>query len=116
MGRTTNASKKAATAAKISAQAVKKATLNEMSKAIHQTALENDGKLPYGFMLSFVEENKKSCSWVTRDSLNSTYTRYKKSIVLDPESNCGQGRSAWMVRQENHLFLTSVTLKCLDEG
>ena len=91
MGRTTNASKKAAAAAKISAQAVKKATLNEMCKAIHQIALENDGKLPYGFMLSFVEENKKSCSWVTRDSLNSAYTRYKKSIVLDPKSNSGQG-------------------------
>ena len=84
MARTTNGSKNAALAAKKSTKVIKKNILNTMCKAIHEVATKNKGKLPYGYMRLLVKENKKTCRWVTRDILNSAYTRYKKKILLDP--------------------------------
>ena len=32
----------------------------------------------YGYMSTFLEDNQKSFDWITRDIINSAYTRFKK--------------------------------------
>ena len=38
----------------------------------------NNGKMSYGYMGTFLEENKRSFDCLTRDIINSAYTRFKK--------------------------------------
>ena len=78
MGRKKTTSKAAAVDAKRSLAATKHAVLQALCKCMHDVALKNNGKLPYGHMQSYVKENRKLYPWVTRDALNSAYTRYKK--------------------------------------
>ena len=40
--------------------------------------IANNGRMPYGYMSTFLEENKRSFDWLTRDIVNSAYTRFKK--------------------------------------
>ena len=41
--------------------------------------MSNNGRMPYGYMTTFLEENKKSFDWLTRDNIvNSSYTCFKK--------------------------------------
>ena len=70
----------AAADAKRCLAATKKAILHALSKCVHDNAMKNGGKLPYGHMQSFVNENRKIYKWITRDALNSAYTRYNKSV------------------------------------
>ena len=35
--------------------------------------------MPYGFMKTLLEENKKSFNWLNRDIVNSAYVRFKKN-------------------------------------
>ena len=82
MTRKTSTSKAAAAAnAKRSVAATKQAVLKALSKCLHEVAKKNNGKLPYGHMQSYVKENRRLYDWVTRDALNSAYTRYKKDLL-----------------------------------
>ena len=56
----------------------KKACLANLCEVIHQNVTANNGRMPYGYMSTFLEENKRSSDWLTRDIVNSAYTRYKK--------------------------------------
>ena len=57
---------------------IKKACLENLCEVIHQKVIANDGRMPYGYMGTFLEENKRSFDWLTRDIINSAYTRFKK--------------------------------------
>ena len=81
MTRKTSTSKAAAADAKRSVAATKQAVLKALSKCLHEVAKKNNGKLPYGHMQSYVKENRRLYDWVTRDALNSAYTRYKKDLL-----------------------------------
>ena len=70
----------AAADAKRCLAATKKVILYALSKCMHDNAMKNGGKLFYGHMQSFVNENRKIYKWITRDALNSAYTRYNKSV------------------------------------
>ena len=83
MARKTSTSRAAASDAKRSLTATKRAVLSALSKCMHEVAFKKNSKLPYGVMQSYVDENRKLYHWVTRDSLNSTYTRYKRGLVVD---------------------------------
>ena len=85
MARKTRNSSSAAAEAKRCLAATKKAILHALSKCIHDNAMQNGGKVPYGHMQSFVNENRKIYKWITRDALNSAYTRYKKSLETSPK-------------------------------
>ena len=39
--------------------------------------------MPYRFMSTLIRENKKSFNWLTRDMVNSAYTRFKKRRRLE---------------------------------
>ena len=45
---------------------------------IHKKVRSNNGRMPYGYMTTFLEENKKSFDWLTRYIVNSSYTCVKK--------------------------------------
>ena len=81
MARKTSTSKAAAADTKRSAAATKQAVLRALSKCLHEVAQKNNDKLPYGHMQSYVKENRRLYDWVTRDALNSAYTRYKKDLL-----------------------------------
>ena len=51
----------------------KKACLDNLCDLIHKKVLYNNGRMPYGFMKSLLEENKKSFNWLNRDIINSAY-------------------------------------------
>lgn len=81
MARNTKASKRAQDAAKKIAKATKKAALDTLCECMLQSCKDNGGKLPYGFLTKIVTENKKQWPWISRDTVNSAFTRYKKSVA-----------------------------------
>ena len=83
MARNTNRSRKAAAAAKKVARDTQRILLATLCKCIFDVSENNEGKLPYGYMKKIVDENKKQLTWITRDTVNSAYKRYKKSILED---------------------------------
>ena len=52
----------------------KKACLENLCEVIHHKVISNDGRMPYGYMGTFLEENKRSFDWLTRDIINSAYS------------------------------------------
>ena len=60
---------------------IRRAAIETYCKSIHEAAQNNNGKLPYGYMLKFVEENRKMSPWLNRDIINSAYVRYKKGLM-----------------------------------
>ena len=61
----------------------KKACLLNLCEQIHKKVQDNNGRMPHKFMKTLVEENKKSFNWLTRDMINSSYTRFKKRKRMD---------------------------------
>ena len=61
----------------------KKACIANLCEIIHKKVLENNGRMPYKFMSTLIKENKKSFNWLTRDMVNSAYTRFKKKRRLE---------------------------------
>ena len=59
MVRTSKVSQNAAKAARKSQVASRKAALKTLCKCIYVDEQKNGGKLPYGYMLTFVRKNKK---------------------------------------------------------
>ena len=72
------ASRNAITDAQRIVKVNKKACLENLCNLIHKKVLSNNGRMPYGYMNTLLEENKKSFHWLTRDVVNSAYTRFKK--------------------------------------
>lgn len=65
MVRSTRVSRNAAEAGRKSQIASKKGAIQTLCECVHEDALANDGKLPHGYMKSFVEHNKQTWSWMT---------------------------------------------------
>ena len=80
MARSTRVSRNAATAGRKSRIASKKSAIQTACKCIHEDAVANDSKLPHGYMKAFVEANKKTWSWISRDAMNAAYCRFKDKL------------------------------------
>ena len=66
MARTTSVSRKIAAAAKKNELKIRKAAIETYCKSIYEASqTSKNGRLPYGFMLKFVQENQKNSSWLT---------------------------------------------------
>ena len=87
MAHTTSVLKRIAAAAKTNAVMIRRAAIDTYWKSIHEAAKNNNGKLPYGYMLKFVKENRKISPWITRDIINSAYSRFKKRLLDGPHSD-----------------------------
>ena len=59
---------------------IRKVALETFCSSIHEAAQNNNGKLPYRYMIKFVQENKRTCPWLNRDIMDSAFSRYKKKI------------------------------------
>ena len=82
MARTTSISKRIAAAAKKNQLKIKKAAVETYCKSIYEVSLSTkDGRLPYGFMMKFVQENKKNSPWLNQAMMNSAWKRYKREVV-----------------------------------
>ncbi len=64
----------------------KKTAIQILYKCVHEDALSIDGKLPHGHMKSFVELNKQTWSWITRDVMNATYWRFKEKLKKEEDA------------------------------
>ena len=80
MARSTRVSRNAAEAGRKSQIASKKAAIQILCECVHEDAVANDGKLPHGYMKAFVEHQKKTWSWMTRDLMNAAYRRFKERL------------------------------------
>ena len=81
MARTTSISRKIAAAAKKNELKIRKAAIETYCKSIYEASQSSkNGRLPYGFMLKFVQENKKNSSWLTQGMMNSAWKRYKQKL------------------------------------
>lgn len=80
MARSTLNSRNAALSAKRSVTATRKAVIEAICKCMLDVWRENGGRLPYGYMKMYIEENRKEHNWITRDVLNSGFTRYKREM------------------------------------
>ena len=56
----------------------KKACLQNLCEIIHKKEMSNNGRMPYGYMSTLLKENRKSFDWLTQDTVNSAYARFKK--------------------------------------
>ena len=65
------AARKNTTDAQKKARQNKKACLDNLCNLIHEKVLSNNGRMPYGFMNTLMEENKKSFNWLNREIVNS---------------------------------------------
>ena len=88
MARMTSVSKNIAAAAKKNELKIRKAAIETYCKSIHEASQSNkSGRLPYGFMMKFVQENKKYSSWLTQAMMNSAWKRYKKQGKFDVQNS-----------------------------
>ena len=72
--------------------------------------------MPYGYMSTFLEENKRSFDWLTRDIVNSAYTRFKKRR-LEFHSDCKQPTiSEIQLDTQTSAFSNSTSLSDLSES
>ena len=78
----TNNSRNAVVAAKKIHRATKRAILQTLCELLHKETRAYNGRLPYGTMRLFVDGNKSHHNWLSRDVLNSTFSRFKKSLVV----------------------------------
>lgn len=51
-----------------------KACLTKLCEVIHQKVKLNNGRMPCGYMGTFLKENKRSFDWLTPDIIYSAYT------------------------------------------
>ena len=55
--------------------------LKTLCKCLYEDEKENGGKLPYGYMKTFIKENKKTWEWMTRDTVMLvTYRIFKLKL------------------------------------
>ena len=85
----------------------KKACLLNLCETIHKKVQENNGRMPHKFMTTLLEENKKSFNWLTRDMINSSYTRFKKRKRLNKNESKEQPTIFKMQVEKNPSIRTS---------
>ena len=85
MARNTSNSRHAAEDGKRLLRENKRAVLDNLCKCIHSRVQKNNGRMPHGYMNTLLEENKSDFNWLTRDIINSSYTRYKKRLKQHSE-------------------------------
>ena len=83
MARNTKTSRKAAASSQKFAKQTRRVLLDTLCKCIHEDSEDTNGKLPYGYMRDLVKENKIQWPWMTRDTVNGAYHRYKKALVAE---------------------------------
>ena len=82
MAWTTSVSRRIAAAAKKNELKIRKAAIETYCKSIHEVfKTSRNNRLPYGFMMKFVQENKKNSSWLTQAMMNSAWKRYKQNNI-----------------------------------
>jgi len=86
----------------------KKACLLNLCETIHKRVEENNGRMPHKFMKTLVEENQKSFDWLSRDMINSAYTRYKKRKRMKENTQKDQP-TIFHIQIENNNTGTSTT-------
>ena len=67
-------------------RANKKACLSNLCKIIYDKVSSNGGEMPYRYMANLVKDHQKDFRWLTKDMVNSAYTRYKKKRRLEENS------------------------------
>ena len=60
----------------------KQSCLANLCEIIHNKVLSNNGRIPYGYMSTLIKENQNDFEWLTRDMVNSAYSRQKKKKRL----------------------------------
>ena len=80
MARSTRVSRNAAEAGRRSQIASKKAAIQTLCACMHEDAPANNGRLPHGYMKEFVKINRKTWDWMSRDTMNAAYRRFKKKL------------------------------------
>ena len=80
MARKSRTSIKAATVAKKSFLASKKAILHTMCESIMEVTKSNNNRVPYGYISTLVKENRRTFKWITRDTVNRAFVRYKQRL------------------------------------
>lgn len=80
MARNTLNSQNASADAKRLVRENKKSVLVNLCRCIHRRVQNNNGRMPHGYMKTILDENKSSFEWLTRDIVNSAYTRFKKRL------------------------------------
>ena len=58
---------------------------------------ENGGKLPYGYMTTFIKENKKIWTWMTRDTMLAAYRRFKLKLETQMADKDSESKPASIV-------------------
>ena len=85
----------------------KKACLLNLCETIQKKVQENNGRMPHKFMTTLLEENKKSFNWLTRDMINSSYTRFKKRKRLNENESKEQSTIFKIQVEKNPSIRTS---------
>ena len=80
MARKTMNSQNASDDAKRLVRENKKSVLENLCRNIHEQVKNNNGRMPYGYMRTILHENKSLFEWLTRDVVNSAYTRFKRRL------------------------------------
>ena len=112
MVRTSKVSQNAAKAARKSQVASKKAALKTLCKCMFDDEQENGGKLPYGYMITFIKENKKIWTWMTRDTILAAYRRFKLKLeaqVTDKDSESKPASEVNMVSGTSSTAMSDLT-------
>ena len=78
MTRATSNSRKAAKAARTAIKASKKAALDDICRDLYQSSVENNGRVPHGYVADVVKALKPTWPWLTRDVINAYLLKYKK--------------------------------------
>ena len=80
MARSTRVSRNVAEAGRTSQIALKEAAIQTLCACMHEDAPANNGRLPHGYMKEFVKINRKTWDWMSRDTMNVAYHRFKKKL------------------------------------
>ena len=109
MVRTSKVSQNAAKAARKSQVASKKAALKTLCKCVYDDEQENGGKLPYGYMTTFIEENKKIWTWMTRDTMLAAYRRFKLKLEAQKTEKDSESKPAAEVNMVSGTISTVIS-------
>ena len=80
MARTTNTSKRIASAAKKAVKAAKAASLTDICISMNEAAKNNKNRLPYGYVTKLLKELKSDLQWLTRNIINKAFLKYRMDL------------------------------------
>lgn len=67
----------------------KRACFDNLYKIILKKLTSNNGRMPNGYMSTFLEENRNSFDWLMSDIVNNAHLRFKKGRL---EKSSVQGK------------------------